>query len=50
MKTMEKVIYAMLFTFCFCASAFAIHETIPSETQITLPGANAAALYNILPN
>ena len=40
--------YAVLFTFCFCASAFAIHETMPSETQITLPGPNAAALYKYI--
>lgn len=38
----------MLFAFCFFTSAFAIHETMPSETQITLPGANAAALYNYI--
>ena len=38
----------MLFTFCLCTSAFAIHETMPSETQITLPGANAAALNSYI--
>ena len=48
MKTIEKVMYAMLFTFCLCASAFAIHETMPSETQITLPGPDAAALYKYI--
>jgi hypothetical protein len=48
MKTATKVIYIMLFTLGLCASAFAIHETVPSETQITLPGPNAAALYKYI--
>jgi len=48
MKTIIKIMCAMLFAFCFTTSAFAIHETMPSETQITLPGANAAALYNYI--
>lgn len=48
MKTVVHVIFAMLFTFGLCASAFAIHETLPSETQITLPGPDATALYKYI--
>jgi len=48
MKTIVNVIFVTLFTFGLCASAFAIHETMPSETQITLPGPDAAALYKYI--
>jgi len=48
MKTIVNVIFVALFTFGLCTSVFAIHETMPSETQITLPGANATALYEYI--
>ncbi len=40
-----KTLVAIFFILGCCSSVFAIHETTPAETQITLPGADAAALY-----
>jgi len=48
MKTIVNIIFTIFFASGLCASAFAIHETMPSETQITLPGPNAAELYRYI--
>ena len=45
MRIIAYPFITMVFLFGLCTSVFAIHETIPAETQATLPGANAADLY-----
>jgi hypothetical protein len=45
MRIIAYPFITMVFLFGLCTSVFAIHETIPAETQVTLPGANAADLY-----
>lgn len=47
MKTF-RIFSALFFVLALFSPAFAIHETIPAETQITLPGADAAKLYEYI--
>lgn len=44
MNTFGKIIFVMMFVLGLSALASAIHEIIPSETQIALPGPNAEKL------
>jgi hypothetical protein len=44
MKHFVKFMIAALFLFSIAALAYAIHEIIPSETTVPLPGPNAEAL------
>ncbi len=48
MKNVGKILLAAVFLCCMLAVAHAIHETIPSETQIALPGADANKLYDYI--
>lgn len=43
-----RIFFALLIVLSLFSLAFAIHETIPAETQITLPGADAAKLYEYI--
>lgn len=43
-----RTFVALLIVLSLFPLAFAIHETIPAETQINLPGANAGALYEYI--
>jgi hypothetical protein len=45
MKIITSILIAIFLLIGNCPAVFAIHETIPAETQITLPGADAAALH-----
>ncbi len=47
MKTFRILMTAALLA-ALSTAAYAIHETQPAETQVTLPGANAAALYDYI--
>ncbi len=47
MKTV-KLLLAAGFLLVLFSFAFAIHETQPAETQVPLPGADAAKLYDYL--
>lgn len=40
-----KILIAVFVFPLLCSSVFAIHDTLPAETQITLPGPDATALY-----
>ena len=48
MRVKVFVFITIFFIFGLCASVFAIHETVPAETQMSLPGADAAALYKYI--
>jgi hypothetical protein len=48
MKKGVALILATIFILSFGLAAQAIHETIPSETQATLPGPDAAKLYEYI--
>ena len=48
MKIIMKVFIAMVFITVLCTTVFAIHETQPAETQLTLPGPSATALYTYI--
>jgi len=48
MKIIMKGFISMVFVTVLCASAFAIHDTQPAETQLTMPGANASELYRYI--
>ncbi len=43
-----RMFFGSFIVFALFSPAFAIHETITAETQLTLPGANAAALYTYI--
>jgi len=43
-----NVFITIFLIFGLCTSVFAIHETVPAETQIILPGSDAAALYKYI--
>ena len=44
MKKIYLLAVAAVIIFCFTVAAYAIHEIIPSETQIVMPGPNAEKL------
>ncbi len=48
MKKVGRIFLAAAFLCLMLAVAYAIHETIPSETQIALPGADASKLYDYI--
>lgn len=40
-----RIFFALFIVLALFSLAFAIHETVPAETQLILPGADAAKLY-----
>jgi len=43
-----RVFFALFIVFALFSLAFAIHETIPAETQAVMPGADAAKIYEYI--
>jgi hypothetical protein len=43
-----RIFLALFIVFAMFSPASAIHETVTAETQLTLPGANAAKLYEYI--
>lgn len=41
---LAKTVLALAIVACFAVAAYAIHETMPAETQVVLPGPDAGAL------
>jgi hypothetical protein len=48
MKNFGRILFATAFLCSTLGVAFAIHETIPSETQMALPGDDANQLYDYI--
>jgi|Deesub1362A_J573_1020465.scaffolds.fasta_scaffold00093_23 hypothetical protein len=48
MNNLLKAVVVAMFVICVAASAYAIHEIIPSETFVPLPGADAEKLNEYL--
>jgi hypothetical protein len=48
MKIIMKIFITMVIITALSATVFAIHETQPAETQLTLPGASATDLYTYI--
>ena len=48
MKNLSKALLVPVGLLCLISFAYAVHETIPSETQVPLPGADAGKLYGYI--